>query len=202
MTPVPPVTSVTAADGEPRIAFVRWLAAHPGRRPSDFEPVIKEAEFAFRCRAAFAPACDDLGGPTAMKRQLQKLELGLCCGWRVLDPAEARSLARWLDAVLPHHPWAGAKEWRQSEAQDALARHCRTEGMPALAENVRRRLAAADFLDTFGQACTFTSWRDVQGAVLGAWLGGALLVDERGYLVPEWKQAFAETLLSRLESLH
>lgn len=191
-----------ATTGLPKIAFVRWLASHRGRSPSDFEPIIKEAEFAFRCRAALAPTCSDLGGVRSMERQLGNLELGLCCGWRVLEQAEARSLSDWLDAVLLHHPWRDALDWRQTEAREALLDYYRAEGpvdrQPGWAQQM---IGAAGLGDVLNHALAFKTWRDVQGVVLSAWLGGTLIVDEQGYLIPDWKVAFVKTIVSRIESL-
>jgi hypothetical protein len=186
----------------PRIAFARWLCGHPGKKPADFNPLIREAEFAYRCRAAFVPACDDLGGARIMERQVTNLELGLCCGWRALAPAEARSLADWLTAVLPHHPWGAALDWRQSAAQDALVRYCSQDRPRAIGNELLRTISTAGLGDAFEQACTFRSWRDVQNLVLSAWLGGELLVDERGYLIDDWKEVFAQVLAARAMSLH
>jgi hypothetical protein len=197
------VTRPTPRAGLPKIAFLRWLASHPGRKPSDFQPLIKEAEFAWRCRSTFSAACEDVGGARAVERHLRNLELGLCCGWRVLDLAEARSLFAWLDAVLPHHPWGAALDWRDSGAREELALYCEEEWEAAPeAEDTGRMIAAAGLADTLEQAWTFASWRDVQGVVLSAWLGGTLLVDDNGHLVAGWKRAFAGTLASRINSLH
>lgn len=187
---------------QPKIAFARWLYDHPGKKPADFQPLIREAEFAYRCRAAFVPACDDLGGARATERQLRNLELGLCGGWRALAQSEARSLADWLDAVLPHHPWGAVLDWRESGAQRALADYCQEDAPRATAAtDARARIAEAGLADTFDQACSFNTWRDVQSLVLSAWLGGALLVDECGFLVADWKETFAVVLASRAEAL-
>ncbi len=191
-----------ASEDWPKIAFARWLHNHPGKKPSDFQPLIREAEFAYRCRAAFVPACDDLGGARTTDRQLRNLELGLCGGWRALAPNEARSLADWLDAVLPHHPWGAVLDWRGSGAQRALADYCQEDApRSTAAADARARIAEAGLTDTFDQACSFNTWGDVQSLVLGAWLGGALLVDEHGFLVANWKETFAEVLASRAEAL-
>lgn len=196
------ITRPSPRAGLPKIAFVHWLAAHPGKKPSDFRPLIKEAEFAWRCRSSFAAACDDLGGARSVERYLGNLELGLCCGWRVLEPAEARSLSDWLDAVLPHHPWGAALDWREGGAREALMRYCGEEWAAAPEADEARKIAVAGLADAMEQACTFAGWRDVQAVVLSAWLGGTLLVDADGYLVAGWKRAFARTLAARISSLH
>jgi len=185
---------------EPKIAFVRWLAEHPGKTPSNFQPLIKEAGFAYRCRAPSVPACDDLGGTRIMERQLRNLELGLCSGWCALTRSEACSLAKWLNAVLPHHPWCAALRWRESDAHVALQEYCRGEGIQSVSRELRQSIASAGLSAVFDQACSFMTWRDVQALVLGAWLGGELLVDEYGCLITDWRDRFARVLAATAAS--